>query len=130
LSTDVVTKVARDDMGEHRLKESEFLTQPPLEKLGVINFVMASRAECPIASKLTTPQYLFVLAATFYLLAKEVEIYALEIFEYTNMVKDTESIGVTGPMVYEDLQGAFSEEASNELFNYGMCNMKIEFKEG
>ena len=31
---------------------------------------------------------------------------------------------------YQDLQGAFSEEVSNQLPEHGASDMKIEFKEG
>ena len=36
----------------------------------------------------------------------------------------------TIPIEYKDLRGAFSEEASNELPNHNMSDMKIDFKEG
>ena len=51
----------------------------------------------------------------------------LELFTTTETIKATkDSILVE----YQDLQGAFSEEASNELPELGVSNMKIEFKEG
>lgn len=34
------------------------------------------------------------------------------------------------PLDYVDLEGAFSEDASNELPQHGPSDMKIEFKEG
>ena len=78
---------------------------------------------------LTTPKHAIVSAPTFRLSAKGVEVYALEIselFATTEIIKATKD---SIPVEYQDLQGAFSEEASNELPKHGVSDMKIEFKE-
>ena len=55
------------------------------------------------------------------------ELYSLEISELsTSPIKK----GTTLPSEYADLEGAFSEEASNELPRHGPSDMRIEFKEG
>ena len=62
--------------------------------------------------------------------AKGVEVYTLkisELFATTEIIKATKD---SIPIEYQDLQGAFSEEASNELSEHGVSDMKIEFKEG
>ena len=46
------------------------------------------------------------------------------------MVGILEPIGTSILVEYSDLQGAFSEEASNELPSHGILDMKIEFKDG
>lgn len=85
----------------------------------------------PLApSKLTVPQYSFVSAIAFCLSAKEIEVYALEISECTDRINDMEPKGLIVVVVYDNLRWAYSEEASNELPDHGMCDMKIEFKEG
>lgn len=71
------------------------------------------------------PKYSMVTPAAFRLSAKDAELYALEV---TEVLGTTEEVQI--PMVYQDLSGAFSEEASNELPNHGPSDMKIEFKEG
>ena len=50
-----------------------------------------------------------------------------ELFATTEIIKATKD---SIPVEYQDLQGAFSEEASNELPEHGVSDMKIEFKEG
>lgn len=72
----------------------------------------------------SAPKHAFVSEAGFRLSAKEAELYTLEISECN---------GVTGfsiPEEYCDLQGAFSEEASNKLPNHSKSDLKIEFKAG
>ena len=79
---------------------------------------------------LAAPKHAIVSAPTFRLSAKEVEVYALEIselFATTEIIKATKD---SIPVEYQDLQGVFSEEASNKLPEHGVSDMKIEFKEG
>ena len=59
---------------------------------------------------------------------KGAKVYVLEILELKDGILD--SGGTSIPEEYNDLQGAFSEKASNELPNHGVSDMKIEFKEG
>lgn len=47
--------------------------------------------------------------------------------EVSELTKET--IDEQIPIAYEDLCGAFSKEASNELPNHGVSDMKIAFKE-
>ena len=67
-----------------------------------------------------------VIPAAFRVSAKDAELYALEVAEVLGATKEIQII----PIVYQDLSGAFSEEASNELPNHGPSDMRIEFKEG
>ena len=79
---------------------------------------------------LAAPKHAIVSTPTFCLSTKGVEVYALEIselFATTEIIKATKD---SIPIEYQDLQGAFSEEASNELPKHGVSDMKIEFKEG
>ena len=80
--------------------------------------------------ELAAPKHAIVLAPTFCLLAKEVEVYALEISELFATIEIIKETKDSIPIEYQDLQGAFSEEASNELPEHGVSDMKIEFKEG
>ena len=77
-------------------------------------------------SRLIALKHALVSAVAFCLLAKEAEIYALEISEVDIPLSSSNSI----PKEYHDLKRAFSEVASNELPTHGACDMKIEFKEG
>jgi len=61
----------------------------------------------------------------FCLSAKGAELYMIEVSELTKEVMEDQI-----PVEYQDLYEAFSEEASNELPNHGVSDMKIEFKEG
>ena len=65
-----------------------------------------------------------VAAMAFQLLAKDAEIYTLEICECN------EPKLVSIPPEYHDLSKAFSKNASNELPDHGPFDMKIDFKEG
>ena len=73
-------------------------------------------------SGLVAPKYAMVAATTFQLLAKDAEIYTLEICE----CNEPELVSISPE--YHDLSKAFSENASNELPDYGPFEMKIELK--
>ena len=73
---------------------------------------------------LVAPKHAMVAATTFQLLAKDAEIYAMEICECNGL----ELVSI--PPEYHDLSKAFSENASNELPDHGPFDMKIDFKEG
>ena len=79
---------------------------------------------------LAAPKHAIVLAPIFCFSAKAVEVYALEILELFATTKIIKATTDSIPVEYQDLQGAFSEEASNELPEHGVSNMKIEFKKG
>ena len=71
-----------------------------------------------------------MLAVAFQLSAKGAEVYMMEVSELCS----TNEIGESGmesiPIEYQDMQGVFSEEASNELLEHGVSDMKIKFKDG
>ena len=79
-------------------------------------------------AQLVALQHTFVLVAAFWLFVKGVKVYVLEILELKDGIPNLE--GTSIPEEYSDLHGAFSKEASNELPNHGISNMKIEFNEG
>ena len=87
---------------------------------------MASRGTCK--SKwmlgLVASKHAMVAVTAFQLLAKDAEIYTLEICE----CNEPELISI--PLEYHDLSKAFSENASNELPDNSSLDMKIDFKEG
>ena len=74
-------------------------------------------------SGLVAPKHAMIVATTFQLLAKDAEIYTLEICE----CNEPELVSI--PPKYHDLSKAFSENASNELPDHGPFDMKIDFKE-
>lgn len=74
---------------------------------------------------LTAPKHVMSSAATFCLSEKGAKVYAMEVSKLP-----TETIEEQIPVEYKDLCRAFGEEASNELPNHGVLNMKIEFKDG
>lgn len=76
------------------------------------------------------PRYALVSAAAFQLSAKGAELYSLEVSELFGSDEDNKATKEGIPLEYQDMQGAFSEDASNELPDHGISDMKIEFKEG
>jgi len=83
-----------------------------------------------VSSKLTAPKHTFMSAATFRLSTRDAKVYALEISECTDTIGTTRPTSTSILAEYHNLHEAFSENASNELLDHGMSNMKIEFKEG
>lgn len=81
-------------------------------------------SKMPSQIVLIAMKHVMVLTATFRLYAKGAEVYALEVSKLTKETMD-EHI----PVVFKDVHGAFSKEASNELLDHGVSDMKIEFKE-
>ena len=73
---------------------------------------------------LVASKHAMVVAMAFQLLAKDAEIYTLEICE----CNEPELVSI--PHKYHDLSKAFSENASNELPDRGPFDIKIDFKEG
>ena len=56
------------------------------------------------------------------------EVYVLEISKLKDGIRGLRTTSISEE--YNDLQGAFSEKASNELLDHGVLDMRIEFKEG
>ena len=80
------------------------------------------------AMEWSPPRHTMVSAAGFRLSAREAELFAFEISECSS---DEPKIVESSTLEeYQDLQGAFSEEASNRLPEHGTSDMKIEFIEG
>ena len=73
------------------------------------------------------PKYAMVTTAVFQLLAKEAQLYTLEV---SKLYGNDEALEQQILMEYEDLCRVFSEEASNELPDHSPSDIKIEFKEG
>ena len=87
---------------------------------------MASGGTCKSkwVSCLVASKHAMVATTAFQLLAKDAEIYTLEICE----CNEPELVSI--PPEYHNLSKAFSENSSNELPTHGLFNMKIDFKEG
>ena len=80
-------------------------------------------------AQLEAPQHASVSAEVFWSSAKGGgQVYVLEISELKDGILGLE--GTSIPEEYSDLQGAFSEKASNKLPDHCVSDMKIEFKEG
>ena len=69
-------------------------------------------------------KHAMVLVASFCLFKREIELYLMEVSKVT---KETTKKQIM--VKYEDLHGAFNEEASNDLLDHGVLDMKIEFKD-
>ena len=69
-------------------------------------------------AQLETSQHAFVSAEAFWSFAKGAEIYVLEISKLKDGIPN--SGGTSIPEGYSDLQGAFSEKASNKLPEHGV----------
>lgn len=57
------------------------------------------------------------------------KLYVLEVSELCDTDKPLELANKAIPVEYQDMEGVFSEEASNELSEHGVSDMKIEIKE-
>jgi len=71
------------------------------------------------------PKHAMVSAEAFCLFTKGAKLYTLEVSKLTKKTIDEQI-----PVVYKDLHKAFSKEASNELPDPRILDMKIEFKRG
>ena len=65
-----------------------------------------------------------VLAAVFCLSKKGAEVYIMEVSKVTNETMEEQI-----PVENKDLHEAFSEEASNELPDHRVLDMKIDFRD-
>lgn len=82
------------------------------------------------STRLSTPKHAIVSAAAFRLSVQGAEIFSVEISDVPEVQGNKKSVEQQIPEEYQDLRGAFSEQASNELPDHGPLDMKIEFKEG
>lgn len=71
-----------------------------------------------------------VSAVAFRLSVKGAELYTLEVSELFGTTEGGDSAEGVIPKEYQEMQGAFNEEASNELPDHGVSNTKIKFMEG
>lgn len=81
-------------------------------------------------STLIASKHSMVSTAAFQISAKGAEVYMLEISELYSMEESGELTKDSILAEYQDMQGAFSEETTNELPEHGISDKKIEFKDG
>ena len=104
---------------------------------GVVQFTSAfCQAHCspqakisnkpPASSHREINRHSLISQPTFRQTTKGAEIYMMEISELS---EDKPKSKETIPIEYSDLEGAFNEEASNELPQHGPLDMKIDFKD-
>ena len=92
---------------------------PSIGELGGQNICGKNSGQV-VSLGMAIPRYSMVLAAGFRVSSKEVEVYMLEKSELCGTDKAEELAKESILAEYQDMQGAFNEEASNKLPEHGV----------